>query len=216
MKALPHLNVGAGVPAPDWLNLDASPLFLLPRSVHRALSMLRLSARSEAFLGARYAYCRLGADTRLPFPDASMEAVYTSHTLEHLSAPTVRLFVEEARRVLRPQGILRIVVPDLEARLRSLLESEDAAAGFGAAAEVLPPEVAESRWRAMLEALWGFPSMHRTMLRPEPWTRAYSRGWDVRTGLGYLESEIAGDLLRAVEREERCQHACIIEMTKRG
>lgn len=50
----------------------------------------------------------------IPFPDESFEVVYHSHLLEHFSRSNAESFLKECYRVLRPQGVLRVVVPDLE------------------------------------------------------------------------------------------------------
>jgi len=50
----------------------------------------------------------------LPFPDNSFDAVYSSHVLEHFTKAQAAALLNEARRVLKPGGILRIVVPDFE------------------------------------------------------------------------------------------------------
>jgi len=50
----------------------------------------------------------------IPFPDASFDVVYHSHLLEHLPKTAAESFLRECYRVLRPQGVLRVVVPDLE------------------------------------------------------------------------------------------------------
>lgn len=47
-------------------------------------------------------------------PDATFDAVYTSHTLEHLYAHDVRRCITNFCRILKPGGILMVVVPDLE------------------------------------------------------------------------------------------------------
>ena len=66
----------------------------------------------------------------LPFPDASFDIVYHSHLLEHIPKPLVSGFLKECRRVLKPGGIIRVVVPDLEAMTRSYLQAlENARAG---------------------------------------------------------------------------------------
>lgn len=57
----------------------------------------------------------------IPFPEKSFDVVYHSHMLEHLSKAESELFINECYRVLRPQGILRIVVPDLEQIVRAYL-----------------------------------------------------------------------------------------------
>jgi SAM-dependent methyltransferase len=50
----------------------------------------------------------------LPFPEASFEAVYLSHVLEHFSRSAGSSLLRECHRVLRSRGIVRVVVPDLE------------------------------------------------------------------------------------------------------
>jgi hypothetical protein len=49
---------------------------------------------------------------RWRWPDASTDIVYSSHTIEHLWKEDGRHFAKEAFRVLKPNSILRIVVPD--------------------------------------------------------------------------------------------------------
>ncbi|MAQ20754.1 MAG: hypothetical protein CMD52_04495, partial [Gammaproteobacteria bacterium] len=50
----------------------------------------------------------------IPLPDNSVKTVYTSHMFEHLSRNEGILFLQEVKRVLMDNGILRISVPDLE------------------------------------------------------------------------------------------------------
>jgi predicted SAM-dependent methyltransferase len=50
----------------------------------------------------------------LPFDSTSVDVVYHSHFLEHLDKDIAKIFLLEVRRVLKPSGIQRIVVPDLE------------------------------------------------------------------------------------------------------
>lgn len=59
----------------------------------------------------------------IPFPDQSFDVVYHSHVLEHFSKTEAEPFIKECYRVLRPQGILRVVVPDLEEMARMYLHS---------------------------------------------------------------------------------------------
>lgn len=51
----------------------------------------------------------------LPFPDESIESIVTHHFLEHLGAGFLPL-MEECHRVLRPGGIMRIIVPVFPSR----------------------------------------------------------------------------------------------------
>lgn len=50
----------------------------------------------------------------IPFGDNSVDAVYHSHVLEHIDRIDVAIFQSEVLRVLKPGGIQRICVPDLE------------------------------------------------------------------------------------------------------
>ncbi len=70
----------------------------------------------------------LAYDLRLgiPFADCSFDVVYHSHVLEHMPKAWGEFFIAECYRVLRPGGLLRVVVPDLENIARVYLESLDA------------------------------------------------------------------------------------------
>jgi predicted SAM-dependent methyltransferase len=48
-----------------------------------------------------------------PWPNESIDVVYGSHVFEHLRLASAKLFLDEAKRVLRSRGVIRIVVPDL-------------------------------------------------------------------------------------------------------
>lgn len=48
----------------------------------------------------------------LPFSDASMQGVFSEHCLEHFSRPAALALLREIRRVLKPGGVLRLIVPD--------------------------------------------------------------------------------------------------------
>ncbi|MFE4516054.1 class I SAM-dependent methyltransferase [Kitasatospora sp. NPDC056783] len=49
----------------------------------------------------------------LPFADASVDWVYAEHLIEHVTVPVAVGWLREARRVLRPGGVLRLTTPDL-------------------------------------------------------------------------------------------------------
>ena len=91
MREPQFLNMACGatyINTPDWLNLDYTPL---GPAVHQA-----------DLLG------------RLPAADASLQWVYCSHFIEHVPRTRVPGLLRECRRVLRPGGLLRLVVPDLQ------------------------------------------------------------------------------------------------------
>jgi predicted SAM-dependent methyltransferase len=50
----------------------------------------------------------------LPFADGSVDAIYHAHVLEHFEPAAGQRLLAECHRVLKPGGIVRVVVPDLE------------------------------------------------------------------------------------------------------
>ncbi|MBN2964469.1 methyltransferase domain-containing protein [Sulfurospirillum sp. T05] len=60
-------------------------------------------------------------NTPLPFANEGFDVVYSSHVLEHLSKTFAPKFLKECYRVLKPSGIIRVVVPDLEQLARNYL-----------------------------------------------------------------------------------------------
>lgn len=116
-RALLNLGSSARV-APGWTNVDQSWLLRLARRPRLASILHRAGIVSERrYEGLR----RLDPDVvcwnlkrGIPFPDRNFDVVYHSHVLEHLDREDAPGFLRECRRVLRPGGILRVVVPDLE------------------------------------------------------------------------------------------------------
>lgn len=62
---------------------------------------------------------------RLPLSDNTVDLVYSSHFLEHIPRELAGDFVQECLRILKPGGILRLVVPDLEYLCRTFLYHRD-------------------------------------------------------------------------------------------
>lgn len=89
MSNLKYLNLGCGTRFhKEWLNID-------------------FTSKSEHII----AHNLLAG---IPFEDNSMDVIYHSHVLEHFSKEDGEKFISECYRVLKPNGIIRIAVPDLE------------------------------------------------------------------------------------------------------
>jgi SAM-dependent methyltransferase len=56
----------------------------------------------------------LTPECTLPVADGSLDLVYSSHTLEHLDDATVARVLAESYRVLKPDGMLLIKIPDFD------------------------------------------------------------------------------------------------------
>lgn len=59
----------------------------------------------------------------IPLNNQNVDVVYHSHVLEHFSQKEGKLFMKECYRVLKPNGILRVAVPDLEAIAKEYLKN---------------------------------------------------------------------------------------------
>ncbi len=120
------LNLGCGLrtsPDPDVVNIDRSPYLRIKRNflLRLLVPVLLRGERAERY--SRIPDNVVLHDLRrgIPFGPDSVDAVYHSHLLEHLSRAEAEHFLLEIRRVLKPGGIQRIVVPDLERSCRRCL-----------------------------------------------------------------------------------------------
>jgi predicted SAM-dependent methyltransferase len=119
MKKHLRINVGCGQsPTEGWLNFDNS----------LSLRICRIPLLSHIFLKARvindeqFAFIKYAKTHKinyadiikgLPINDNSVEVLYSSHMLEHLTPREASIFLTEAKRILCSNGIIRLVVPDL-------------------------------------------------------------------------------------------------------
>lgn len=126
------IQVGCGdSPIPGWRNFDNSISLRLAR-VPLLSPILRraglLNPRQFAFVEfTRVHRIEYGDGVKgLPIPDSSVEALYSCHMIEHLSRTGAGRFLEEARRVLIPGGVIRLAVPDLRRLANRYLATGDA------------------------------------------------------------------------------------------
>lgn len=105
------INIGCGSTwHPDWVNLDVHPMDPKVR--------------------------QWDAGKGLPFEDGQADVCYASHVLEHFTSGQAKGLLRECRRVLRPGGVIRLAVPDLESIAREYLRAlECAEAGDQAGSE---------------------------------------------------------------------------------
>lgn len=117
------LNIGCGLSvAPGWLNLDASLNAWIsdkPAWMHRlgykasgAHSFYSEAEYLQTLRENRFIYHDI--EYGLPFRDGTMDFIFSSHFLEHLDKERGQELLKECSRILKPAGVLRIGVPDLE------------------------------------------------------------------------------------------------------
>lgn len=109
------VNLGSGPTGKsDWINLDWGILPLLSKMSWISHVLVKLGLLSKNYLtpwpkNLKLYDCR----KRLPFTDKSVDFIYTSHFLEHLYRYQAIELLRECKRILKPEGVIRIVVPDL-------------------------------------------------------------------------------------------------------
>lgn len=127
-KTTPHtqtaylcVQFGCGLCAPEsWVNFDSS---LALRLQH--IPLLGALVPSGPFGRFPHNVCYGDIIQGLPLPDNSIDLLYCSHVLEHLTVDEVRLALTNCHRHLKPGGIFRLVLPDLEAMAQQYVQSSD-------------------------------------------------------------------------------------------
>ncbi len=97
--SLRRLNWGCGTePEPGWLNSDikAAPGVDMPADILAGL----------------------------PLDDGSVDYAVSIHALPELAYPNVPVALRELHRILKPDGVLRLALPDLERAMRAYLDGD--------------------------------------------------------------------------------------------
>lgn len=127
-----RVNIGCGQkPIRSWHNYDNSFSIRLSkiRALHFLLNKigaLQKSQREFILFACENDIKYADATKHIPEGDHTVDVLYSSHMLEHLSRDKARLFLKEARRILVSRGIIRISVPDLKLKVTEYLDVEDA------------------------------------------------------------------------------------------
>jgi len=127
-----RLNIGCGKnPSNEWVNLDNSKAIKLANSpfLYRVARFLRLLSSNQIEnieWNKKNKIIYSDVTKKIPLKNNSVECIYTSHMLEHLSRDEVVKFLKEALRVLEPGGVLRVSVPDLKIIVNDYIKNENA------------------------------------------------------------------------------------------
>jgi len=122
------LNIGSGnLARPDWNNLDLSIYAELRKHMllSRILNIIGILSdeRYDKLTSLPSTIIRWDVIKGLPYEDQSFDVIYSSHMLEHIDRDRVPFVLGHAYRVLKPGGVLRIVVPDLELIIQEYMAS---------------------------------------------------------------------------------------------
>ncbi|MBD2609700.1 MAG: class I SAM-dependent methyltransferase [Nostoc sp. ZfuVER08] len=120
------VQFGCGLCAPSqWLNFDSSPALRLQK-----LPIIGNLIPSGPF--GRYPQnVKYGDIVKgLPIAKESVDFLYCSHIFEHLTLNELRLSLQNCYQYLKPGGIFRFVLPDLEFMARQYVNSTSADAAL--------------------------------------------------------------------------------------
>jgi SAM-dependent methyltransferase len=125
-----HLGCALNTPS-DWINVDGSWGAWLAKYQRLRNFLKRSKLFSHQLLIKNWNPDILVHDLRksLPFPDNSIAAIYACHVLEHLYLTESQKLLKECYRVMEPDGIIRIVVPDLRAIVLEYSEGKEKKTG---------------------------------------------------------------------------------------
>ncbi|WP_411870137.1 class I SAM-dependent methyltransferase [Vulcanococcus limneticus] len=84
--------------------------------------------RRRMLTNLRHTRARYGDITRgLSLPSGSVRQLYASHVIEHLPLAATRQALRECHRLLAPDGLFRLVVPDLRHLVERYIQSTNEA-----------------------------------------------------------------------------------------
>ena len=129
-----RVQFGCGLCAPDgWLNFDSTPTLWVARlPLSRTMAaVIQRAAQAQPgnhlhlmLANLRNTRARYGDITRgLPLPNGSVQQLYASHVIEHLPLNATRDALQECRRLLAPDGLFRLVVPNLRYLAKRYLDA---------------------------------------------------------------------------------------------
>ncbi len=131
-----RINLGSGrIVAPGWINVDNGftilmatfPLWFLKILLYVFQNRKNISKQIEFIIQLNRKKCyfiHYDLNYGLPFPDGVADFIYSSHFFEHFTQKGGVAFLKECKRVLKPGGMIRICVPDLEKFVQLYLKGE--------------------------------------------------------------------------------------------
>jgi SAM-dependent methyltransferase len=218
MNARILLNLGCGPDAvrTDWTDVDGSLNLLWQRRMPAWLMRTLQQNRGLHHWPAHVRYMDISRP--LGFASGSADAIYASHVLEHLHHDDALSLLVECRRVLKPGGILRLVLPDLASMVREYLSSEDPSAAIHLNRRLLfRPEARPKGLLRRLHAALNDMHSHKFMYDARCLTELLaSAGFQDIQRMGCKESRIAE--IGQVEQAGRIEggEGFVVEAVKRG
>src|SRR2546423_1068124 len=210
-----RINLGCGPTAPPgWLNVDGSWNAWVSTHpiLRRALGAAGVIGKDSP--GTTWKIQPLVHDLAkpLPFENNAFRAIYGAHVLEHLYFTDAQRLFSECKRVLRPGGVIRLVVPDLHSMATTYVKSKNCSSdpsGKIAAADKLnqklgfrSPAPPTGNVLFRFYSLWKDFHHHKWMYDSDSLVHHFeSAGFIDVSQRGYLQSAIPG--IEEVEEADR-------------
>ena len=199
------LNLGCGFHTPiGWLNVDYAIGAWLAKTpgfatINKKFKIINLNWSNDIFL------CDL--TKKLPWDDDSVDIIYSSHSLEHLSKIEGRYLLRECHRLLKPNGIIRIVVPDLKVIINRYTQGKIAADEVLDQLYVTYNSPTDGVLKRIIAPFIQFP--HKCMYDTPTLLRIMSEiGFEVAIKQAF-ESEIKD--IQVIEQSERTAESILVE-----
>ncbi len=202
------VNLGCGgKTVAGWINVDyalGAKLVKLPffRALNKASRFFEMDWDREIVIH----------DLRRAFPwkEESVDIIYSSHTLEHFARVDGLHFLGECHRVLKKEGIIRIIVPDLSVLISKYMKGQIRADEFVEKLGVLYNKAFDGKLKRILAPFISFP--HQCMYDTKTLLM-------IMTDIGFqsvsknaFESDIPD--IKDIELASRANHSVIIEGRK--
>jgi hypothetical protein len=114
-----YVQYGCGLSSPEgWVNYDASPTLRLQKTPVFG-KIIKPFLNTVFPSTVKYGDIVKGLAVDLN----SCDGVYCSHVLEHLALSDFRIALKNTYEILKPGGVFRCVLPDLEFLVRSYINS---------------------------------------------------------------------------------------------
>lgn len=209
-KCYVHYGCGAAAPK-EWKNFDVSPTLRIQRTP--LLGWMMRSLKRDLFAqNVRYGNIING----LPVPDDSCDGVFCSHVLEHLSLADFRKALGNTLRIMKPGGLFRCVLPDLEWAGRRYVKAMDNGEADASlrfmSATMLGLTERPRGLKGLALSFWG--NSHHLWMWDRLSLAAELRKAGFKDVRACAYSDSADHLFRSVENEDRFKLSIAFECTK--
>jgi predicted SAM-dependent methyltransferase len=208
-----YVQYGCGLSAPEgWINFDASPTLRIQKTPLIGV-LLKPTLNTIFPKNVKYGDIVRG----LPLKESYCDAVYCSHVLEHLALDDFRTALNNTFKILKPGGIFRCVVPDLETITKRYLneletKKETASINFIGNGTLLGVVKRPKGMRAIVTSFMG-NSHHLWMWDHYSLTHELKQAGFINIRKA-LFNDSADEKFKSVENPERFEAAVALECSK--